>query len=120
MRVRLLIATSVLAVGLAACGGDDSSDTTNGTAATAVTVEAGDLFFAPETLNVSTEGAAITLDNIGLVEHNLVIDEIGLEIYVDVNETATETVVLSPGSYDFYCSIPGHREAGMEGVITAS
>ncbi|MEX2533841.1 MAG: cupredoxin domain-containing protein [Nitriliruptoraceae bacterium] len=120
MRVRLLLATSLLAVGLAACGGDDSSETSNGTAATAVTIEAGDLFFAPETLNVSAEGVAITLENIGLVEHNLVIDEVGLEMYVDVNDTAIETVVLSPGSYDFYCSIPGHREAGMEGVITAS
>jgi uncharacterized cupredoxin-like copper-binding protein len=28
--------------------------------------------------------------------------------------------VLAAGTYDFYCSIPGHREAGMEGVITAS
>lgn len=119
MRVRLLLATSLLAVGLAACGGDDSSDA-NGSAATAVTIEAGDLFFSPETLAVSAEGVDVTLENIGLVEHNLVIDEIGLEIYVDVDETATETVVLSAGTYDFYCSIPGHREAGMEGVITAS
>lgn len=120
MRVRLLVTTSILAVGLAACGGDDSSETSNGTAATAVTIEAGDLFFTPETVDVSAEGVAITVENVGLVEHNLVIDEIGLEIYVDVNETATETVVLSAGSYDYYCSIPGHREAGMEGIITAS
>lgn len=120
MRVRLLLLSSLLAVGLAACGGDDSSDVTDGSAATAVTIEAGDLFYSPVALEVSAAGFDITLENVGLVEHNLIIDEIGLEIYAAVGETVTETVVLSAGSYDYYCSIPGHREAGMQGVITAS
>ena len=28
--------------------------------------------------------------------------------------------LAKPGTYTFYCSIPGHRAAGMEGTITAS
>jgi len=28
------------------------------------------------------------------------------------------TVTLKPGTYQFYCPVPGHKAAGMKGTLT--
>ena len=32
--------------------------------------------------------------------------------------TKTLSLELKPGTYKFFCSVPGHRQAGMEGTLT--
>jgi uncharacterized cupredoxin-like copper-binding protein len=32
--------------------------------------------------------------------------------------TSRVTVTLRPGKYEFYCSVPGHEQAGMKGTLT--
>ena len=33
------------------------------------------------------------------------------------DEETSTTVNLKPGTYKYYCTVPGHREAGMEGTL---
>ena len=64
----------------------------------------------------------IEFDNPSSTGHDVVIeDESGGEVAktdVITDSTTTTTADLQPGTYTFYCSVPGHREAGMEGTLT--
>ena len=50
--------------------------------------------------------------------HNFILDELDVEIYAAAGESSTGRFTpTTPGTYEFYCSIPGHRGAGMEGTL---
>lgn len=59
------------------------------------------------------------LDNQGAAVHNVVIEELGDTLVVEApgGEQATGRQSLEAGTYTYYCSIPGHRGAGMEGTL---
>lgn len=66
-------------------------------------------------------GDTITLTNDGSLEHDLMIDELGIGTDLLGNgETMTITVPedAAPGEYELYCSVPGHRQSGMVGTLT--
>ena len=64
------------------------------------------------------------VENKGKIVHNLTITGPSLsnEATPDISagSSATLTVKLERGTYDFYCSIPGHRQQGMEQKVTVS
>jgi uncharacterized cupredoxin-like copper-binding protein len=51
------------------------------------------------------------------VLHDLRITDQPFIIEAGAGSMATGQLALEAGSYAFYCSLPGHREAGMEGVL---
>lgn len=70
---------------------------------------------------VPAAGATFEFDCTGL-PHNVTIEGINGEAPVvecPGEGSFTGNVALEPGDYTFYCSIPGHRAAGMEGSLTA-
>jgi uncharacterized cupredoxin-like copper-binding protein len=61
--------------------------------------------------------------NEGHVPHNLVVDGNGVhQSTKNLNGGQSEPlrVDLKPGTYDLYCSIPGHKQAGMDLKLTVS
>ncbi len=62
----------------------------------------------------------IALDNSGGLPHNVTIEGVNGDrpIVEATNAVEVGTVTLDPGTYTFYCSVPTHREGGMEGSLT--
>jgi uncharacterized cupredoxin-like copper-binding protein len=118
MRLRLLsaIPAVVAAVTLAACGGGAG---TEGASGDGLTVVATEYEFEPADVTIPADTPTeVTVDNQGIIEHDWTVDELEVLIHADPGESATDSVTAAAGTYDIYCSIPGHRELGMEGVLT--
>jgi plastocyanin len=135
------MAVAALAVvGLAACGGgDDDNETTAAATQPANTATAGggggggstvdistpsgsDLAFDQTDVSAKAGTVTIDFDNKQALQHDVKVeDSSGQELggtELVSSGTATASVDLQPGTYTFFCSVPGHREAGMEGTLT--
>jgi plastocyanin len=131
------VTTAALAAGLSAgllvagCGGGGSGgggDKTvtvtapSGGGPAKLTVEAHDVYFTPKSVKAPAGKLAIDYVEKGSQQHTFVIDGVkGFELKVGPGaKSDSGTVDLAPGSYTFYCSIPGHRAQGMQGTITVA
>lgn len=114
-----LLMVFILAV--AACNGDDDADDADvGNGNGSVTVETPDMSFDPDEITASAgEDLEITLDNTDGQIHNFTLDEADFELEAAGGETATGTLSVpdEAGEYEFYCSVPGHRESGQVGTL---
>jgi uncharacterized cupredoxin-like copper-binding protein len=123
-------------LGLAACGGDDDDETTAAQAPTTTAAAGGgggstvdistppgsDLTFDQKDASATAGSVTIDFDNQQSLQHDVKVEdssgqELGGTDLVS-SGTASATVDLQTGSYTFFCSVPGHREAGMEGTLT--
>lgn len=74
--------------------------------------------FDPDEITVTAgEDVAIVLTSEDLL-HDFIIDELDAHVSSDVGETNEGGLRADePGRYTYYCSVAGHREAGMEGTL---
>jgi plastocyanin len=81
------------------------------------------LSFDTKQLSAKAGAVTITFANGSPVEHNLTVSQ-GATVLVATptftGGSRTLTTRLKPGTYTFYCSVPGHRQAGMEGTLKIS
>ncbi len=110
-RGTLALVAALMALGCAA--EPDPASTTSGDAG--LVVEMDDIFFSPSRIEVPAgDAVTVRLTNVGGIVHDLVLDDGWMS--GDVTPGASTTVELGPfdESTTGWCSIPGHRDAGME------
>ncbi len=85
-----------------------------------ITVMGTEFAFSPSKINLlAGEKVKLTFQNNGRAPHNLVIDGLNIRTSV-IGGGETEIIEFKApvlGTYSFICSVPGHRPAGMEGLL---
>lgn len=111
-----MAAVLAIAGALAACGGAASP----GLSAVEVTLDATEFAYDPITVEVPAGSQVkFTLTNKGVIEHDITIDAVEFTLHSAIGETqSATTAAMAAGTYEFYCTIPGHKEAGMTGTLT--
>ncbi len=122
----------VIMVGAAACGDSGSPPETPATTVAAQVVSMTEFRFAPDVVRVPGGGeTTIILQNDGATDHNWVLlrEPISSESEFSEEAVLTSTVVRpgerqtfdfappAAGEYQVICSIAGHFDAGMEGLL---
>jgi plastocyanin len=130
------------AIAAAGCGGDGEADEatpppppppaasvpTTAPSLEATTLEipadaGGDPAFQKDSLTAPAGEITLVMFNPSSEVHNISIEGDGVDEkgeLVGEGETSRVTAVLEPGEYTFYCSVPLHRDGGMEGTLTVT
>ncbi len=82
----------------------------------------GQLAFNTKSLSANAGTVTIDFTNQAPLAHNVTIEAAGGKILGATptfqGGSKTLTLQLPAGTYKFFCSVPGHRQAGMEGTLT--
>ena len=132
----LLAVTAVLA--LAGCGGSDekssgsssSSSSSNSSASSGgggetlkLAADKSALKFDKSSLTAKAGKVTLEMANPSQLPHAVAIKGNGVDVdgkTVGNGETSTASTDLKPGTYTFYCPVPGHEAAGMKGTLTVN
>ena len=136
----LLAVTAVLA--LAGCGGSDEKSTSSSSSkatSTPTATQAASSGGGGETLKLAADKSALKFDKSNLtakagkvtlemanpsqIPHAVAIKGNGVDVdgkTIGNGETSTASADLKPGTYTFYCPVPGHEAAGMKGTLTVN
>jgi plastocyanin len=131
----LLAVTAVLA--LAGCGGSDekssgssssssssnSSTSSGGGETLKLAADKSALKFDKSSLTAKAGKVTLEMSNPSQIPHAVAIKGNGVDVdgkTVGNGETSTASTDLKPGTYTFYCPVPGHEAAGMKGTLTVN
>jgi plastocyanin len=132
-KVAIGLALVLAAITLVACGGGSSSNSSSAgdesegkppapNATLDFAAASSGLAYSSNTATAAAGEVTVDFDNPQPLEHDVAIEDSSGKV-VGQTEVITEgedsaVVNLKPGSYTFFCTVPGHREGGMEGTLT--
>ncbi len=106
---------------LAACGGSSSAPP-----AGSIVVKLSEYKFDPSTITHKSGSMTFFLENDGTAAHDMkIVDAQGnsvqqSDLVQPGNEFEFTVDIAKPGTYTFYCTQPGHKDAGMTGTLTVT
>lgn len=99
----------------------DGTPATAGEATETITVEMHDIYFVPTEITIPADTPVkFEFHNLGAALHDFTIDALGIHVSLNPGESAELTVDVPAGTYEYYCSVPGHKAAGMVGTLTVT
>jgi len=137
--VLCLAAIAAVASVVAGCGGSSGSGTTtsaaastqgqtstgtattvNGTTVLNIQASASELAYVPNQLSAPAGRITIRMTNPSQLQHSIALAVNGISPgpVVGNGGVSEVTATLAAGTYTFYCTVPGHRQAGMTGTLT--
>ncbi len=136
-----VIALAAASIALVACGSSDSGSTDTSAsggsgAGTTVTTSKGSvvkltanadnqLSFDQKTLTAKAGTVSIDFDNPASIQHDVAVEDsagkvLGTSDLVSQGKVDLTIADMKAGEYTFFCTVPGHRDAGMEGTLTVN
>jgi plastocyanin len=116
-------AESTGANGAAGAGGSEGSGGGGGSVVEIEAAPGTELAYVQKEAKAKAGQVSIEFNNPQTLSHDVAVEdssgkELGkTELVADGSSTGT-IGNLKPGKYTFFCTVPGHREAGMEGTLT--
>jgi len=74
--------------------------------------------FEPKTLLANSGAITFAVHNKDLFWHTFTIDALHINVDTPIGGRRRITATIAPGTYEYYCRVPGHRAAGMHGTLT--
>ena len=83
------------------------------------------LSYDQKTLTAKAGKVTIDFDNPASIQHDVAVEDsagkvLGTSDLVSQGKVNLTVGDLKPGKYTFFCTVPGHRDAGMEGTLTVN
>lgn len=84
-----------------------------------LSLDAGNIYFNPKNFTVKVN-QPVTVNFTNKGSHTFTIDELGVNARLQDASGSFTFTPTKTGSFTYYCSVPGHRQAGQFGTLTVT